>query len=116
MWQLAPEDENDLDKVLPVDGAVITSKQPWLLYAMPVNALNFCSFAMCYDGMPQPSSTNNVEGTDAVKPILFAVPNAIDSGGVGLKSFDLYVPICSMFVDRHISAAVSQESGDDKCR
>ena len=82
MWQLNSESEVDLDKLLPIDGAVVTSKQPWLLYSMPVNALNFCSFAMCYDGIPQPKSYQAIEDPNSVKPILFAVPNAIDSGGV----------------------------------
>ena len=72
-----------MDRSLPVDGAVDKNRQPWLLHAMPVNALNFCPFAMCYDGMPQvPSTAEVVEDPKCIRPILFAVPNAIDSGGV----------------------------------
>ena len=90
VWQLRPEDEMNLNTTLPVDGAVTSHKQPWLLYVMPVNALNFCPFAMCYDGMPQASTSHNeIENSSLVKPILFAVPNAIDSGGVSRYRDDL---------------------------
>ena len=72
-----------MDKKLPVDGAIASHRQPWLLFSMPVNALNFCPFAMCYDCIPQPTdSSTAIEAPHVVKPILFAVPNAIDSGGV----------------------------------
>ena len=83
VWQLTTSDEANLDKTLPVDAVTTKLRQPWLLHALPVNALNFCSFAMCYDGMPQIGSlAKAVEGADVVKPILFAVPNAMDNGGV----------------------------------
>lgn len=83
VWQLAPSDEVELDQTLPVDGDLAVQKLPWLVHAIPVNALNFCSFAMCYDGMPHPSmSSRALRTADTIKPILFAVPNAMDSGGV----------------------------------
>lgn len=83
VWQLAPSDEIELDQTLPVDGDLAVQKLPWLLHAIPVNALNFCSFAMCYDGMPHPSmSSRALRSADITKPILFAVPNTMDSGGV----------------------------------
>lgn len=53
---------------------------------MPVNALNFCAFSMTFINQ----STNNVADNDQ-KPedrrnnnILFAVPNALDSGGIDI--------------------------------
>jgi WD40 repeat protein len=56
--------------------------QPWLLHAMPVNALNFCAFSMTFvnmDGLPvYPSQSAKPQNT------LFAVPNALDSGGVDI--------------------------------
>ena len=83
VWQLRDEDEIEMDRSLPVDGVIDKNRQPWLLHAMPVNALNFCPFAMCYDGMPQaPSTAEVVEEPKFARPVLFAVPNAIDSGGV----------------------------------
>ncbi|KAF2451433.1 WD40 repeat-like protein [Karstenula rhodostoma CBS 690.94] len=34
--------------VLPADGADTHRPKPWLLHTLPVNTLNFCAFAMCY--------------------------------------------------------------------
>ena len=83
VWKLGHEDEAALDKTLPVDAAKASNKLPWLLHAFTVNALNFCSFAMCRDGMPQILSTQKVlKDTNMPEPILIAVPNTIDSGGV----------------------------------
>lgn len=86
VWKLRPEDESFLDKTLPVDAtesAPAGSKaQPWLLHSLPVNALNFCAFSMAFvnsDGLSEfPSRSGKPENT------LFAVPNALDSGGVDI--------------------------------
>ncbi|KAJ5529235.1 hypothetical protein N7527_002628 [Penicillium freii] len=86
VWKLRPEDESFLDKTLPVDAtesALAGSKtQPWLLHSLPVNALNFCAFSMAFvnsDGLPGlPSQSGKPENT------LFAVPNALDSGGIDI--------------------------------
>ena len=84
MWKLGIEDEAALDKTLPVDAVEGSSKLPWLLHLLTVNTLNFCPFAMCHDGMPQVISTQKVlKHNDAPEPILIAVPNTVDSGGVG---------------------------------
>ena len=83
VWQLGLEDELAMDKRLPIDAALAPRKQPWLLHALPVNALNFCAFAMCRDGMPQtPSFAKALQEKNAPCPILIAVPNTTDSGGV----------------------------------
>ena len=72
-----------MEKTLPVENALTTKKQPWLLHVLPVNTLNFCAFAMCRDGMPQGfSAAKALQGTDVPCPILIAVPNTVDSGGV----------------------------------
>lgn len=69
-----------MERTLPVDttdtSKSVAKKQPWLLHSMPVNAMNFCAFAMCRDGMPGPDFSK------AAEPILVTVPNAIDSSGV----------------------------------
>ncbi|KAG0157388.1 hypothetical protein PDIDSM_4573 [Penicillium digitatum] len=86
VWKLRPEDESFLDRTLPVDAtdsAQPESKtQPWLLHSLPVNALNFCAFSMAFvdsDGLPGfPSQSGKPENT------LFAVPNALDSGGIDI--------------------------------
>ena len=83
VWQLNPGDESAMDKTLPVDAAPTSRKQPWLLHALPVNTLNFCAFAMCRDGMPQVlSSVKALQDNNVPSPILIAVPNTVDSGGV----------------------------------
>ena len=72
-----------MDKLLPVDATAL-AKQPWVLHVLPVNTLNFCSFALCSDGMPPPQGMNRaVQASKGLKPVLVAVPNTIDSGGVG---------------------------------
>ena len=72
-----------MDTTLPVDAALTPRKQPWLLHALPVNTLNFCAFAMCRDGMPQSlPSAKALQNKNVPCPILIAVPNTVDSGGV----------------------------------
>jgi ASTRA-associated protein 1 len=83
VWKLGLADENDLDKILPKDAMAMSPKQPWVLHLLTVNTLNFCSFAMCCDGMPQMDAMGMViGGENDYKPILIAVPNTVDSGGV----------------------------------
>ena len=84
-----------MDKTLPIDTAPTSRKQPWLLHALPVNTLNFCAFAMCRDGMPQvPSPTKALQDEDAPCPILIAVPNTVDSGGVRISSVTIFTSSC----------------------
>lgn len=85
VWQLSVADEDAVDRALPVDvTADDSSKMPWILHILPVNTLNFCSFAMCDDGMPQANFNSMMVGERyAHMPILIAVPNTVDSGGVG---------------------------------
>ena len=91
MWKLGIEDESTLDKTLPVDAVEASNKLPWLLHMLTVNTLNFCPFAMCRDGMPQVLSTQKVlKDNNMPEPILIAVPNTIDSGGVCLALFLRY--------------------------
>ncbi|KAK4953756.1 Astra associated protein 1 Asa1 [Elasticomyces elasticus] len=47
VWQLRQEDEGSLSTTLPIDDAESERKKPWLLHSLHINALNFCSFAMC---------------------------------------------------------------------
>ena len=72
-----------MDKTLPVEVTSTSRKQPWLLHALLVNTMNFCAFAMCRDGMPQVlSSVKALQDKNVPCPILIAVPNTVDSGGV----------------------------------
>lgn len=49
VWQLREEDEETFSTTLPIDDNTMERRQPWLLHSLPVNSLNFCSFAMCRD-------------------------------------------------------------------
>ncbi|KAJ5091905.1 hypothetical protein NUU61_006775 [Penicillium alfredii] len=110
VWKLRAKDEAFLDKTLPVDvteSAQLSNKsQPWLLHSLPVNALNFCAFSMtflhadtgsCSPETPQGNNDPLVsQSRESESPcengsqpterpsILFAVPNALDSGGVDI--------------------------------
>jgi hypothetical protein len=83
VWKLSVADENHADQTLPMDATDVPPKQPWVVQVLTVNTLNFCPFAMCSDGMPQMHATGMVikDGND-YKPVLIAVPNTVDSGGV----------------------------------
>ncbi|KAJ5546169.1 hypothetical protein N7494_003754 [Penicillium frequentans] len=89
VWKIRAEDEEFLDKTLPVDAAEGSAKngaQPWLLHSLPVNALNFCAFSMTSINTADNSSSEHVQTGQSSTPrnILFAVPNALDSGGVDI--------------------------------
>ncbi|CAD6589509.1 MAG: ASTRA complex subunit [Alectoria sarmentosa] len=85
VWQLGLAEESTMDRTLPVDAAPTPRKQPWLFHALPVNTLNFCAFAVCRDGIPQiPSSVRALQYKKAPYPVLIAVPNTVDSGGIDI--------------------------------
>ncbi|KAI4137972.1 MAG: hypothetical protein LQ341_004878 [Variospora aurantia] len=86
VWHLGIEIEGGMAKMLPADKPSITAPHPWLLHILTVNTLNFCSFAMCLDGIPQPYTARMaIKAKSHPPPILIAVPNTIDSGGVSSK-------------------------------
>lgn len=81
VWQLREADENTFSRILPIDDATTQRKQPWLLHSLDVNALNFCSFAMCHAPTPSPLPTesNTAASTTPTQPsILVAVPGVQD--------------------------------------
>lgn len=52
---------------------------------LTVNTLNFCPFAMCRDGLPQQLSYDMaIVDQKPEPPVLIAVPNTIDSGGIDI--------------------------------
>lgn len=86
VWQLGVEDEPAMNKTLPVDANAALSKQPWVLHMLTVNTLNFCSFAMCLDGITQFDAREMAIKSKTIHtPILVTVPNTADSGGVMLR-------------------------------
>ena len=74
MWQIRQGDESNFSTTLPIDDASSERRKPWLLHSLAVNALNFCSFAMCQDIA---SSTNHENFCNAAS-ILVATPGVQD--------------------------------------
>lgn len=90
VWKIRAEDEAFLEKTLPVDLAQSSVSgqrtQPWLLHSLSVNALNFCAFSMTFIDMPGATSPEVTEEQPSAtrQNVLFAVPNALDSGGIDI--------------------------------
>jgi WD40 repeat protein len=97
VWRFRAQDEVFLDKTLPVDRGEQTQSgtpsQPWLVHSLPVNALNFCAFSMLFiDGHEHHESSHEQPAVDATSAqhtpyrssVLFAVPNALDSGAIDI--------------------------------
>ncbi|TAQ85930.1 hypothetical protein B7494_g5733 [Chlorociboria aeruginascens] len=73
VWKLTAQDESSMSIVLPVDTPPTPRPQPWLLYILEVNTMNFCSFSQCTP-LP-PSSTSPINENE----LLIAVPNTVNS-------------------------------------
>ena len=98
-----------MGKVLPVDAPAPSTVQPWLLHVLTVNTLNFCSFAMCYDGMPVSQSffsNSAIEAKAIPKPILLAVPNTVDSGGIDIYQLPSEARAAVINADRNITTGM----------
>ncbi|KAI1452734.1 WD40 repeat-like protein [Annulohypoxylon moriforme] len=72
-WKLGSQDETAMSTALPLDESAPQRPQPWILYILEVNTLNFCSFAYC----PPTSDTTQDE-------LLIAVPNTLESEAVDI--------------------------------
>lgn len=73
MWKVTADDEATLSRVLPLDPSPSPRPQPWVLHILPVNTMNFCSFALC-------SAAAENTGSE----FLIAVPNTLASESVRL--------------------------------
>lgn len=96
-----------MEKRLPVDIEEPSTRstfavQPWLVHSLPVNALNFCAFSLCFLApkfwekdiarAASDESAQSLEHTefpslnsiDDCRQLLFAVPNALNSGAIDL--------------------------------
>lgn len=87
VWKGLAEEEGSFDKTLPVDAAASSDsgqkKQPALLHSLPVNALNFCAFSMTFINSAEQTSSEESQN-ESRTAVLFAVPNALDSGGIDI--------------------------------
>ena len=80
VWQMGLADEHHMSKTLPADGAQGHWPCPWLLHALKVNTLNFCSFGF----FPVRSHGLLTEERTAANAVYLVVPDAVNSGGVRL--------------------------------
>jgi len=81
VWAFAEEDEPSMSVSLPVDTPPEPRRQPWMLFLLHVNTMNFCSFAQA-----SLSSSTPLEG-EPKKELLLAVPNTISSETVYLPLY-----------------------------
>ncbi|RDA84332.1 hypothetical protein CP532_4950 [Ophiocordyceps camponoti-leonardi (nom. inval.)] len=79
VWRLSAEDEMGLSSALPVEHVAEERRQPWILYLLEINTLNFCSFAAC---AKRPDAT--LSGPDASSDLLLAVPNTLATEAVDI--------------------------------
>ncbi|KAF7596377.1 Guanine nucleotide binding protein (G protein), beta polypeptide 1-like [Aspergillus hancockii] len=117
VWRFHARDEDLLEKTLPVDrveesrsqpqpqsqSQSSTPLQPWLVHSLPVNALNFCAFSMLSINGHVETSTK--EDTPPRSSVLFAVPNALDSGAIDLFHLPRERRVCT------IPAGTTRETG-----
>ncbi|KAH8593499.1 WD domain-containing protein [Bisporella sp. PMI_857] len=82
VWKLSGDDEASMSTVLPVDTPQGPWKQPWLVYVLHVNTMNFCSFAQCI-----PRSSTFPSDDTQVDELLIAVPNTMSSETVDIFHF-----------------------------
>ncbi|KAL8805640.1 MAG: hypothetical protein Q9223_000379 [Gallowayella weberi] len=107
VWQLGLKEEDSIGTTLPVDNPPTTTPQPWLLHMLTVNTLNFCSFAMCLDGIPQTHVTQMaIKARQHPPPILIAVPNTIDSGGIDVYQLPSESRAAMIHADRNITTGM----------
>ncbi|MCJ1404172.1 ASTRA complex subunit [Xylographa trunciseda] len=85
VWKFAIEDEESLDKILPVDNAPENCKKPEILHELTVNTLNFCSFAWCRD-YHDANTSQQIPSSQKGHPydILISVPSALNSDGIDI--------------------------------
>ncbi|KAI0396052.1 WD40 repeat-like protein [Xylariaceae sp. FL0594] len=76
VWKLAEADEAKLSTALPLDETVTERPQPWILFILEINTMNFCSFAPC------PASADI--GIDMISELLVAVPNTLQTEAVDI--------------------------------
>ncbi|KAL8694831.1 MAG: hypothetical protein Q9218_000590 [Villophora microphyllina] len=107
VWQLGADEEAAMGKTLPINKPPVTTPHPWLLHMLTVNTLNFCSFAMCLDGMPQPYTLHKaIKASKHPPPILVAVPNTIDSGGIDMYQLPSESRAAVIHADRNITTGM----------
>ncbi|KAH8705456.1 WD repeat protein [Talaromyces proteolyticus] len=101
VWRIkSSADELLLNRILPVERNQVNDSsrrevlpaEPWLVHSLPVNALNFCAFSLCYfreavaARAPEvdPGDSSRSESVENALSVYFAVPNALNSGAIDI--------------------------------
>ncbi|KAF1985074.1 WD40 repeat-like protein [Aulographum hederae CBS 113979] len=74
VWQLRISEESNFSIILPNERSESGSEHhahPWLLHLLPVNTLNFCAFAMCYQNALAPWGSSKAKNADEVEDANF---------------------------------------------
>ncbi|KAK4217736.1 WD40-repeat-containing domain protein [Rhypophila decipiens] len=75
VWKLGVDDEARMSTALPLDPSTDSRQDPWMLYMLEVNTMNFCSFSSC----------PFLQGSgDAGSELLVAVPNTLASEAIDI--------------------------------
>lgn len=78
VWKVGIDEEERLSTALPLEDVPVPRPQPWILHLLPVNTMNFCSFAACGSEAAQ----KHLE-LDNTTDILVAVPHTLAAESVG---------------------------------
>jgi WD40 repeat protein len=81
VWKVGEDDEERLSTALPLEDVAVPRPQPWVVYLLPVNTMNFCSFSAC-PGTP----TGSLATLDEAAEVLLAVPNTLASEAIDIYS------------------------------
>ncbi|PWY84840.1 WD repeat protein, partial [Aspergillus heteromorphus CBS 117.55] len=111
VWRFTIHDEEVLQKTLPVDVAeklpsASAPSQPWLVHSLPVNALNFCAFAMVFLPAPKENKNANANANASLSSALIAVPNALNSGAIDLFHIPQERRICTIPADSAVKTGM----------
>lgn len=82
VWKLSADDEANMSTTLPLDPPPVEPRtKPWMLHRLPVNTMNFCSFAAA-----PASALLSVSGHSSPPDaqLLLAVPNTLASEAVDI--------------------------------
>ncbi|KAI1913740.1 Astra associated protein 1 Asa1 [Ophidiomyces ophidiicola] len=104
VWRLNSDDEEILDNRLPVEENSTSDNraEPWLIYSVTVNALNFCGFAIT----TRPSLSHAAKTASSVCETFIAVPNALDTGGIDIFHLPTQKRVCILHADRAINTGM----------
>ncbi|KFY89997.1 hypothetical protein V500_05359 [Pseudogymnoascus sp. VKM F-4518 (FW-2643)] len=84
VWKFSEEEEASLSTTLPVEDPTTPRKQPWLLYVLNVNTLNFCPFGHCVAKQLPGHASTEIATSSSNDELLIAVPNTLSSEAVDI--------------------------------